>query len=429
MHQSFWHRLPNGLRVLTLEMPHLNSLAVELFVRDGSRWEGEETNGLSHLVEHMLFNGNASYRLGRDLALAVAELGGAMNGEVGQEMAEYSLWTRPQHLDRSLEVFASMFTEPLFDEEELELEKRIILAEIGEQPSGSTLDQLLWPNHPLSFPVPGKRKTVVSFTREQVVTHYRRFYVPDNLVLVVAGPVSHRHVERLAARLFGRLSGRFRERYVSAPAPAPVPQTRFTTLRDITSYQVSLAYPFFPRTNPDRAAYWLLNTILGTSDTSRLFLKLREELGLVYSVDSHTALWSDTGVIEIEFKVARSRLRRALAQVLDQTACLRSERVSQAEMDRAKEWRIASLESLLDDPDGLARRYAAGTLFGDYLALEDLAELTAAVTPEDILGIAQAAFREEGSCLLIQGPELQTAGRAELRALFRKRRGFGRGKR
>lgn len=420
MHSAKWEILPNGLRVLTLEFPHLNSLRFDLFLRDGSRWETQQTSGLAHLTEHMLFNGTAAYPTAVQLALAAADIGGAMNGEVGQELTNYSLWTRPRYLEQGMAIFASMLTEPIFDPDELEVEKKIVLAEIAEQPGTSTLDELLWPGHPLSFPVPGKRRRVAAFRREDVVWHYRSFYRPDNMVLVVAGPVCHADVTRLAARHFGGMNGRFDRVFEPAPPPNRRPVARFNVLRDVQTYAIALAYPMFPRTPAERAAFWLLNTVLGTSDTARLFLRVREELGLVYSIDSHTALWSDAGVLEIECKAARPKLRRALRQVLKEVDELRRRPIEPDELKRAKEWRIASLESLLDDPEGLARRYAAGALFEDPLPLETLIDLTAAVTAEDLLAAARQAFGTTGPCLLIQGPELTPAARAALRADFVK---------
>lgn len=417
MHRAHWYRLPCGLRVLTLELPTFNSLRFDLYLRDGSRWETRQTNGIAHLTEHMLFNGTASYPSANRLALAVADIGGAMNGEVGQELTGYSLWTRPRHLERGLALFASMVTEPIFDPDELETEKKIVLAEIAEQPNGTTLDQLLWPDHPLSFPVPGRRRNVARYSRADVLEHYRRFYTPDNMVLVVAGPVSHGDVVRLAEQHFGRLSGCFACTCRPVPPPGWRPRFRFNTLRDTQTYTVALAYPFFPRTPATKAAFWLLNTVLGTSDTARLFLKVREEMGLVYSIDSDTALWSDAGVVEIEWKAARGKLRRALRQVLLEVRRLRDHPVEDAELRRAKEWRIASLESLLDDPESLSRRYAAGTLFGDYLPLQELIDLTAAVTARELQAVAREVFRA-APCLLLQGPQLSPAERARLRAEF-----------
>lgn len=418
MDSAKWQKFPNGLRVLTLELPHLNSLRFDLYLRAGSRWETRETNGLAHLTEHMLFNGTAAYPTAVQLALAAADIGGAMNGEVGQELTNYSLWTRPRYLEQGMAIFASMLTEPVFDPDELEVEKKIVLAEIAEQPNTPTLDELLWPRHPLSYPVPGRRAQVAGFRREDIVWHYRAYYKPDNMVLVVAGPVAHADVARLVERHFAGLTGRFQRNCDPAPPVRRRPALRFNTLRDVQTYTIALAYPMFPRTPAERAAFWLLNTVLGTSDTARLFLRVREELGLVYTIDSHTALWSDAGVLEIECKAARPKLRRALRQVLKEVDELRRKPVGADELKRAKEWRIASLESLMDDPEGLARRFAAGALFDDPLPLTTLIDLTAAVTPADLLAVARQAFNTPGPCLLIQGPELKPDVRAEIRADF-----------
>lgn len=420
MHQPHWQTLPNGFRILTLEMPWLNSLRFDLYLRGGSRWENPELAGTAHFVEHMLFNGTRSFPSTIEHCLAAAEIGGAMNGEVDQEMSSYSFWTRPQHLERGLGTFSSMFTEPLFDPGEMELEKKIVMAEIAEQPKAKGLDELLWPNHPLSNPVPGTRARIRALTREQVVDYYQRFYVPDNMVLVVTGPVGHAEVERLAARYFGRLEGGFAEAFQLAPPPSGAPRIRFNVLHDSPAYQVSIAFPFGLPDPRSRAGIWLLNTLLGTSDTSRLFLKVREEMGLVYSIDSQVAMWSDTGLVEIEFKASRQKLRAAFRSVLAEIERLMVEPVSSGELTRAKEWRIASLESLFDDPENLGRRYASAALFGDELPLKELIDLSERTAPGELTAMARAIFSATGPCLLVQGPELPAKVKLEFRASMKR---------
>lgn len=430
MHRAIWHCCPNGFRLLTLEMPHLRSLRLDLFLRGGSRWETRETSGLSHLLEHMLFNGTASYPSALELALAAADIGGAMNGETGQEMTAYSLWTRPQHARKAVELLASMVCEPLLDAGELEVEKQIILAEIAEQPKTKTLDELVWPDHPLSLPVPGAPATVRSFRREHLMDWYRRFYTPDNMVLVVSGPIRAAEMQPLVEQTFSRLQGRFAETFVPAPPElrsvfkrGVTGRSHFTTLHDQGTYHAALAYRAWPATEQQRAAMWLLNTILGNSDTSRLFLQVREERGLVYSIDSHLSLWSDAGLIEIEFRAAKPKLRRSLREVVAVLERLCAEPVAPAELRRAQEWRVASLESVLDEPEALARRYACGALFGDEIPIERLIDLTLQVTPEDLLELCRDIFRapDRPGYLLVQGPQLQRDARQELRAMLHER--------
>lgn len=412
------HTLGNGFKIITLEMPWLNSLRFDLYLRGGSRWERTESSGLAHFVEHMLFNGTRLFPSTIEHCLAAAEIGGAMNGEVDQEMTSFSFWTRPKHLKRGLTVFSSMFTEPLFDPREFELEKKIILAEIAEQPKGRSLDEIIWPGHPLSNPILGTRSRIRGMTVEEALDHFRRFYVPDNMVLVVTGPVSHTVAEELAARVFGGLRGQFRESFEPAPRPAAATRAHFNVLRDSPAFQVSMAFSFELPDHPGRAGVRLLNTLLGVSDTSRLFLRVREELGLVYSIDSQAVILSDIGLIEVDFRASRQKLRAACRRVAAEIRRLTTDLVSLGELARAKEWGIASLESILDDPESLGRRCAVGSLFGDEMPIHDLIEVINLISPEELIKAARDVFGGLGAYLLVQGPELSPAIKADLRGIF-----------
>ena len=430
---AHWRTLDNGFRVLTLEMSHLHSLRLDLHLRVGSRWETSETNGLSHFVEHLLFNGTRSYPSATELSLAAAEIGGALNGEVGPETAGYYLWTRTMHLEEAISIFSSMFTEPLFDEKEMDIERRIVLAEIAEENRRGSVDELLWPNHPLSYYVSGPRSNLRGFSRDQVLDHWRRFYVPDNLILVAMGNVDHDRVGALAEKAFGGMTGRFAEKFapwrgtdagstgaaVGSANAEPGPRFKFVTLMENPGYNVGLAYRAFGAGDTRRVALGLLNTILGVSDTSRLFLGVRERQGLVYTVESYTTLWTDTGALEVEFNASRRKLRPALEAVMRELRSLATREVSVGELARAKEWQIATLESGLDDPAGLSRRCALRALFNDSLSIEETIELTEKVTAEEILEVAREIIRPENACLFIQGPGFGARDKREIRDLVR----------
>lgn len=416
---AHWRTLDNGFRVLTLQMPHLHSLRLDLHLRVGSRWEVPETNGLSHFVEHLLFNGTGSYPSATELSLAAADIGGALNGEVGPETADYYLWTRTMHLEKAISVFSSMFTEPLFDEKEMDIERRIVLAEIAEENRRGSVDELLWPNHPLSYYVSGTRSNIRGFTRDQVIDHWRRFYVPDNLILVAMGNVDHGRVEALAEKAFGGMTGRFAEKFAPWTGAGSGPRFKFVTLMENPGYNVGLAYHAYGAGHPRRVALGLLNTILGVSDTSRLFLGVRERQGLVYTVESYTTLWTDAGALEVEFNASRRKLRPALEAVVRELHSLVAREVSDVELARAKEWQIATLESGLDDPAGLSRRYALRALFNDSLSIEETIELTEKVTAEEVLEVARDIIRPDNACLFVQGPGFNARDKREIRDLVR----------
>jgi len=413
--------LSSGLPVYVLTQPHLHALRLDFFLRDGSRWESPSTSGLAHFAEHLLFTGNALIPSKREIALALADVGGAANGETSAEVTSYYLMTRPSHLARALELFGAMVCRPRFDSVELEAEKRIVLAEIGEELRKGSVEELLWPDHPLSYYVSGRPDNVRHFTRDLVVDHYRSFYVPDNAVLTVTGPVFAGDVRPLVESSFSALGGTFTAQALPATDVSMAAQpARFSTVVDMPSFSLSLGFRLNRPDLRQQAVLSLLNTILGASDTSRLFLGVREERGLVYTVDSMLTLWTDVGSLEVELNASRRRLRPALTAVLQEIGRLIAEEVPARELARAKEWQVASLEGLLDEPGSLARRIALEELFHDMPSLPEAIRLTETVTAGEVRAAAEAVLRPDQGRLFVQGPALDAGERADIRAILRQ---------
>ncbi|MHB9145903.1 MAG: M16 family metallopeptidase [Symbiobacteriia bacterium] len=413
--------LTNGLPVCVLPSPHLHSLRLDYFLRDGSRWETRVTGGLAHFTEHMLFGGNRVIANKREMALALAAIGGATNGETGPEAAGFYLGTRPAHLARAMELFGAMITGPLFQPVDIQMEKRIVLAEIGEELRKGSVDELLWPDHPLSYYVSGRPENVRRFDSATLADHHRRFYTPDNGVLVVTGPVTGREVRPLAEAHFAQLTGSFAEPALPA-AGLPLSPTvvRFATVADMPSHTLYLAFPVGRPDFRQQAALYLLNTILGASDTSRLFQSLRETLGLVYTVESALTLWADTGALYVELNVSSRHLHRALGQALQEIKRLAGEEVPRAELERAKEWQVANLEGVLDDPAGIARRLALQELFQDLPPVDEAIRLTQSVEPIEIQQVARDVLLPGAARLFVQGPGLDREDQSEIRAVLRQ---------
>lgn len=413
--------LDNGLPVHVVGLSHLRGLQLSFFLRDGSRWETAETNGIAHFTEHLVFGSNALFPSKRELALALADIGAAANGETGPEVVGFYLATRPAHLARAIEIFGSMICQPVFTPRDLGLERRIVLAEIGEELRKGSVEALLWPDHPLSFYISGDKNNVRHFSREEVQEHHQRFYVPENGALVVSGPVSAAQVRPLVEQHFGSLSGRFDERVLPAAGVAPSEsRVRFATVKDMPSYGLSLAYRLGRPDPRQEIALSLLNTVLGASDTSRLFQSLRETLGLVYTVESNLTLWTDEGSLAVELNASSRHLKQALRKALQEIERLADEEISDGELDRAKEWQLASLEAVYDSAASLSQRLALRTLFGEMPSLEDALRLTREVRAAEVRAQAAQILLPNAARLFVQGPGLDAADRADVRQIIRQ---------
>jgi predicted Zn-dependent peptidase len=206
-------RLSNGLKLVTIETPHLHSATLCLYVRAGSRYETEATNGLSHFLEHMLFRGSARYPSSFALNLAIEELGGTLYAETGRDYSLYQIALNPRHLQRGMEILGDLFAAPEF--RDIDLERQIIVEEILEDldDRGRNVNiddqsrRQFWGEHPLGFPITGPLRNVRRFSTRDVRAHFRRFYGAANMVLTVAGPLRARTVERQSRAFLGGVLG------------------------------------------------------------------------------------------------------------------------------------------------------------------------------------------------------------------------------
>src|SRR5882672_9085279 len=207
-YRVFRTRLRNGLRVVTVETPYLHTANLCLYVRAGSRYETPESNGLSHFVEHMLFRGSRSFPDSLALNRAIEELGGTLYAETGRDYSLYQIPLRAQDIGWGLAILGDLFSTPAF--RDIDLERQIILEEILEdlddRGRNVNVDDLsrsvAWDGHPLGYPITGPLKNVRRFKDADVRRHFTRFYGAANMVLCVAGPLSHGRVAKWARAAF-----------------------------------------------------------------------------------------------------------------------------------------------------------------------------------------------------------------------------------
>jgi len=221
-YRVFRSLLPNGLRLVTIETPHLHTASIALYARVGARYETRKTNGLSHFVEHMLFRGSQGFGSSYALSSAIESVGGTLYAETGRDYSLYQIPLHPAELPRGLEIMGDLFAGPLFSD--IDLERQIILEEIledlDEDGRNVNLDDLsrgtIWGDHPLGFPITGPVANVKRFRTRDVRDHFQRFYGAANMVLAVAGPLSPGAVRTQAREAFARVHPGSRRRPVAA---------------------------------------------------------------------------------------------------------------------------------------------------------------------------------------------------------------------
>src|ERR1700686_4535034 len=297
--------LPNGLRVVTVELPHLHTGMIAAYVRAGSRHESAAQNGISHFLEHLFFRGSEGFPDGRTMNALVEAAGGGLNGATTRDHGSYFSWVHPEQLEVPFAVLGDMLARPLF--KEIELERKVILEEILDEvdEDGRDIDvdnlskRALFDGHPLGMKIGGTRETVSALTESDFREQHALAYGARNMVLCCAGPVTHQEVVALAEQAFGDL-----------PAGAPLSDTPLPPFQrgpqlvcvepHESQTEFRLSFPTPAEDDPDFPALLLVRRILDDGLAARLQLAVVERKGLAYAVHAGIDTFSDCGLFELE---------------------------------------------------------------------------------------------------------------------------------
>ena len=396
--------LPNGARILAEHIPGVRSAALGFFVGAGSRHELPKENGAAHFIEHMSFKGTQR-RTAAALAREMDAIGGQVNAYTTKESTCFYARCLDKHLDRAGDLLGDMLFHSRFDQGDVELERGVILEEIGmyedtpEDLCAERLAMAVYKGRSLGRPILGKASTLEPMTGEFLRQWQREHYVPGAIVAALAGSFQERQVEELAQRL------------AALPA-APLPKTReayytpAVTVRKkaIEQNHLLLAFPGLSYLDDDRYALLLLNAILGGGCSSRLFQELRERRGLCYTVYSYVSDHADTGFFGVYTALNREQEDAALEAVRAIVGQLADHGPTQAELDRAREQAQANV--LMGMESVQSRMSHLGTcalLYGRVREPEEILEGYSQVTREQLRMLAEKLFPFEGASLSAVG--------------------------
>jgi predicted Zn-dependent peptidase len=410
--------LPNGLRVVTQEMPLARSVAAGLFVGVGSRHEDGAHAGLSHLLEHLVFKGTARYPDPGGLSEAVEACGGGVNASTDRELTVYSAKVPAEAVARGLDVISELVFRPLLRRSDLRGEKPVIVDEIRmyEDSPGDHIftlfDQLLFGAHPLGREIAGTPHSVRRATRERAVAHWRRWYRPDHVVLSVAGATTHAATLQTAAAWFGDVEGWLGKVEATAPPdmalvpPDPTPPGAVrVAFRTLAQGNLCIGMPGVARDDPDRWALDLLGTVLGDGMSSRLFLELRERRSLVYDVATFAATYADCGTFGVHAGFDPDQADTVLTAILEQLERVVQEPISAAELERARAYTRGRLQLRMEETGAVAAWLGTGeSLLPRILTVDVVIERLEAVTTDDLLRVAQRVASPDHARLAVLGP-------------------------
>ncbi len=394
--------LANGLRVVTVEMPHLHSAEMICYLAAGGRDEKPDHAGISHFLEHMLFRGTVEHPTSVELEKAFEALGGTVNASTDAENTCYHSRLHPDHIEEGAALFASMLQRPLF--KDIDLERKIILEEaledLNEKGEDVSPDNhtaaLLWPGHPLSVPTIGTEQSLSSIAEDDLRAYHRHYYTPTNTVIAVTGRVRHQQVVAAVQKAFGSWQGPRPARPLPVQPAAETATPELCWVKDSDSQvNIQLAFRTPGRHAENTAALRVLRWILSWGGTSRLMLHLREHLGLTYNVEANLSLYEETGCLAIDLSVAPENLVEAVKETLKVVEDLRRQLVPEEELAGVTQSYRFDLDFSRDHTEAMATRYGWGELTGYLRTLEQDRREVCSVTPEQV--------REAASTLLTPG--------------------------
>lgn len=401
--------LDNGLRVVCVEMPHLHSAELAIYLKVGGRNDPPGREGLSHFLEHILFRGTAEFPSSLAIESAFEMIGGAPNAATDAESTYYYSRVHPDSVKRGMEIFASMLMKPLLSG--IEIEKRIIaeearedLNEQGKEVNPDTIvSRLLWPRHPLGMPTIGTLESIAAIGVSDLTEHLKNFYCPSNAVLVVSGPVKSPAVLAAAHACFGVWPDERVPPVNLATFRQFTPQIRCVQDSD-SQMSLQLAFLGFARDDSRFMALRFLRRLLAGGGSSRLHLRLREELGIIYSVDGAIGAYDETGCLAFDLSTAPDTLLHAIEAAFEELLRITSEPVPDDELERIRNSYIFDLEFSLDSAYEMGGRYGWGELMGVVRSIEEDQSEARRITAAELQQTARELFAPQNLRVVAVGP-------------------------
>ena len=404
--------LPDGPRVISARLPGMRSLAVAVYVLVGSRGETRAKSGLAHFMEHITFKGTAKLPTTRDVSEVIEGVGGSTNAATDRETTVY--WTRlpVREAELGVDVLAELTLRPKLRSEDIAHEREIIIDEIRsyrDDPAQfiyNIWDEAYFGDTPLGWEIAGDEESVRSLSDDDIRGFWAAGYRPSNMVVALAGDLSHEDALALVERSFGRGDG-IVPGYLPAPA-GPLERMRLEH-RHTAQAHVALGLLGLPRDHADQWTLDLLNTVLGDGTSSRLFMKIREEEGMAYDVHSFQTDYADTGILQVYMGVDADDVVPATRGVLAELSRLRDEPVPAAELERARNYTLGRLELRLEESRSMASFLGSQeALHERVMTMDEVMEALRTVTADDIQALAGRLFHDDALCAAVIGPNLES---------------------
>lgn len=385
--------LDNGIRILSEEIPYVRSVSIGVWIIVGSRDESEEINGVTHLIEHMVFKGTEK-RSARKIAQSLESVGGYLNAFTSKEHTCYYARILDEHIEKAVDVLSDIILHPKFDKKELEKEKTVVLEELKnyeDEPDENIHDEfekILFQPHPLGYNILGTRESLLGFTGAKLEDYKQKHYSSENIIICAAGNIPHEKLVDLAKKYFDelkvskngykRLSPKPRKKGTIVKIAKPIQQAHMCY--GATAFKVG---------DDRRFPLLILNTLLGDGMSSRLYQSVREKRGLAYSVYSFANLLTDTGSFGIYIGTDKSKTDLALSLIKKELEKFNDKPITASELSRTKSQVKGSMVLGLESMSNRMMRLAKGEIY--YHKFQTVDSLIEKINNVDIASIQSVA--------------------------------------
>jgi predicted Zn-dependent peptidase len=403
--------LPNGLTVVSEQVPGVRSMALGAWVKSASLHEPRELMGISHMLEHLCFKGTER-RTARQIAASLESLGGSLDAYTSREHTAFQARVLDEHLPQAVDVLCDVVFRPLLRDDDLTLEKKVVLEELAmveDTPDDVVFElhnEVLWGAHPYGYSILGTRDSVAALSGDSLRTLHRSAFVPSNVVVAAAGSVPHEQlIEELLKAGWGDLP-----RTVAPADSRPHATSATPAVREIErdSAQAHLVFgsPTVRHGDPRRHALVLVDTLLGGGMSSRLFQRIREELALAYSVYSFQSFHRDAGVHGVYAGTAPESAAKTLEAIREQLGLIAASGVSAEELALGKQQLKGQITLSMESVHSRMYRAAAVELFEEpWMSLDDMLANVDAVTRDAANAVCAEFFHPDRQTVVQLGPK------------------------
>ncbi len=398
--------LSNGVTVVIETMPYLRSAAFGIWVKVGSGDENEKNNGISHIIEHMLFKGTKN-RTAKKIADDMARIGGDINAYTSKECTSFYAVTLDEHLPVAIEILGDMLNNSLIDEKSLHKEKGVIIEEIDmyddspEDLVHEMLQMKIWDKHPLGYQISGTKENVKAVTRDDIIAYMDKYYVGGNMVISVAGNFNEEEIFHIIEKNFSGIPCGERNPGSAGPVYQP---TIYTKEKDVEQLHLNIAFESIVSDAKEKYILTILNAVLGGSINSRLFQEIRENLGLTYTIYSYGSAYRTAGLFHIYAAMNPVQLKAVVTGIFKTIEEFKNDSLTEEELSMSKEQ--IKTELIMGDESAKNRMNSNGKsiLFrGSIIPLEETLDKINQVTLEQVKDFANKYLNKENCSISLVG--------------------------